>query len=96
MRDFRHLPDVTTLVLDQDKCVGCGACVQVCPRAVLAMDERKARLADRDACMECGACALNCPAGAISVTPGVGCAAAIIHSWLKPGAKPVCGGDGCC
>jgi Fe-S-cluster-containing hydrogenase component 2 len=28
--------------------------------------------------MECGACRMNCPLGAIQVSSGVGCAAAII------------------
>jgi ferredoxin len=40
--------------------------------------------------MECGACALNCPAGALKVDAGVGCAAAIIYSWIT-GKEPTCG-----
>ena len=32
--------------------------------------------------MECGACAMNCPAEAISVNRGVGCAAAVLNSYL--------------
>ncbi len=83
MRIFRHLDDVTTLLLNQDKCVGCGLCTDVCPHGVLAMEERKACVVDRDGCMECGACALNCPGGALSVTPGVGCAAYIVLAWIK-------------
>jgi NAD-dependent dihydropyrimidine dehydrogenase PreA subunit len=47
------------------------------------MEERKVLVADLDGCMECGACANNCPAGALRVTPGVGCAAYIIQSWVK-------------
>jgi ferredoxin len=48
-------------------------------------------------CMECGACALNCPTEAIEVNAGVGCAAAIIMSWVT-GKAPSCGCDdgGCC
>jgi len=72
MKELRYLDDVSTLVLDPDKCVGCGLCTEVCPRAVFEMRQNKARIADFNACMECGACVNNCPSGAISVSPGVG------------------------
>jgi ferredoxin len=95
MDDFRYLADVTTLKLDAAACVGCGACVQVCPHRVFVLQEKKARLADRDGCMECGACAVNCPVGAIGLKPGVGCAAYIIQSWLRGKEAASCG-DACC
>ena len=95
----RYLKDVATLSLDEQKCVGCGMCTEVCPHGVFEMDGAKARIADKDACMECGACALNCPAEALAVNAGVGCAAAIIMSWFT-GKEPTCGcsgdGDGAC
>ncbi len=96
MRNFRYLEGVTTLQLDRDKCIGCRLCTTVCPHEVFVMEEEKAALADRDACMECGACAGNCPVAAIRVKPGVGCASAIIHSWLT-GEEPSCdcGGSSC-
>ena len=78
----RYLKDVTTLTLDAAQCVGCGMCEAVCPRGVLEMSGKKAYLADKDACMECGACTLNCPAKALTVNPGVGCAAAVILGWF--------------
>ncbi len=93
-----YLPSVTTLEYDDTKCNGCAKCVEVCPHAVFAMEKKRAVLADRDACMECGACALNCPEGAITVRPGVGCAAGIITGALR-GTEPTCDcGDGasCC
>jgi ferredoxin len=40
----------------------------------------KAVIANRGNCMECGACRMNCPLGAIKVSSGVGCAAAIISA----------------
>ena len=72
-------------------CIGCGMCTLVCPHGVFAIDGKKARVADKDGCMECGACVKNCPTGAVSVTPGVGCAAYIIQTWVKrPRLDPGC------
>jgi ferredoxin len=72
MKELRYLDDVSTLVLDTKKCIGCGLCTQVCPQAVFDMQGAKACIVDFNACMECGACVNNCPSGAISVSPGVG------------------------
>lgn len=62
------------------------------------MSDKKAKIEDRDLCMECGACANNCPVCAITVDTGVGCAAAVIMSWLR-GNEPSCdcsNGEECC
>jgi ferredoxin len=83
MRDsLIYLRDVVTLTLDQEKCMGCGTCLFVCPHAVLSLTDGKVEIANRDACMECGACARNCPAEALDVRSGVGCAAAVINAML--------------
>jgi NAD-dependent dihydropyrimidine dehydrogenase PreA subunit len=102
---MRYLENAVSLEFDEKLCYGCGMCVAVCPHAVFEMESKRAILVDRGACMECGACALNCATGAIAVKPGVGCAEAIIHSWIY-GGEPTCGcsvegasGDasgGCC
>jgi len=47
-------------------CNGCGACVDVCPTAVLAMKSKKVAVANADACIECRACGASCPTGAIT------------------------------
>ncbi len=72
MKHFRHLEKVSTLTLDQEKCIGCTLCTQVCPHSVFEMSQHKAWIVDLDACMECGACVQNCPVQAVSVNPGVG------------------------
>jgi ferredoxin len=64
---------------DDSKCTGCGVCVKACPRGALRMREKKAYCVSYETCMECGACMLNCEFGAVSVTKGTGCLAAIIR-----------------
>lgn len=72
MKNFRYIQGVATLKLDQDRCIGCGICSQVCPHGVFLCRNQSVRIIDGGACMECGACSLNCPAGALEVNPGVG------------------------
>jgi NAD-dependent dihydropyrimidine dehydrogenase PreA subunit len=95
----RYLRNVVTLELDENKCIGCEMCLEVCPHQVFRIDAGKAQIQNRDNCMECGACARNCPAEAITVRAGVGCATAIVIGKLR-GSAPCCGesgdGNGCC
>jgi ferredoxin len=99
MIELVYLPDVVTLKLCEDTCNGCGMCIKVCPHNVFELSEKKAHIVRKDYCMECGACALNCPVGAITVSSGVGCAAAIINGILN-NTEPSCGCSGknanCC
>lgn len=93
----RYLKNVTTLSLTAEKCIGCGKCTEVCPHGVFDLDDGKAHIDDKDLCMECGACALNCPVSAIEVNAGVGCASAIIKSWITGGEPSCdCSGGKCC
>ena len=86
---MKYLHGVSTLRHYPEKCTGCGRCTEVCPHGVFEIDGKKARVTDKDLCMECGACEKNCAFGAISVTPGVGCAAAVINGMIK-GGEPSC------
>lgn len=100
MKRLTYLKDVATLLYDQEKCTGCGRCVEVCPHRVFVMRDKRAYIVDRDLCMECGACMRNCSSDAIVVDSGVGCAAAIINGMLT-GGEPSCdcnpkGGGACC
>jgi len=107
MRQLIYLKDVVTLKLDEEKCTGCGMCLEVCPHAVLKMNGGRVEVRDRDACMECGACSRNCPFEAVSVQTGVGCAAAVINTMLgrtdatcccvvESGCSPLAGEDQPC
>lgn len=75
---LKYIDKYITLELDDDKCVGCGLCITVCPHRVFEMRARKAVIKEKTKCMECGACMSNCPVGAIDVDAGVGCAVAIL------------------
>lgn len=100
MKRWHYIRNGSSLKLDSDRCIGCSACLQVCPHQVFGMQGRKAQILDRDACMECGACARNCPVQALQVQPGVGCVAAILIGKLR-GTAPTCEcggskGGACC
>ncbi len=90
MAKLAYLPNVVTLSLDRDRCVGCGTCVTVCPHPVLELQDRRSTIINRDACMECGACATNCAVQAITVDAGVGCATAVINSAIRRKNAPCC------
>ena len=69
--------------VDQENCIGCGLCVEICPMDVLRMKtdfniiaqpekkkptpQFKAVIAYVEDCMTCYTCELNCPVGAIKV-----------------------------
>ena len=95
MRGFHHLKNVATLQLDQQTCIGCGRCLEVCPHQVFVLEGKKAAIIAKDDCMECGACALNCPVKAITVDSGVGCASGMINEWLRDRGI-IRTGDGSC
>lgn len=46
---------------DLDKCKGCGICVEVCPLAIMSLDEKKIRIGE--GCVECRTCLKVCPEG---------------------------------
>lgn len=58
-----------------ERCKGCGLCVDVCPKHVLALDEscvnelgyHPVRLTDAAACTSCAICARICPDAAYTV-----------------------------
>ncbi len=56
-------------VVDEEKCIGCGNCAEICP-SVFQLYEEKSRVIDADACDYaecCEAAAENCPTEAITL-----------------------------
>lgn len=55
------------VVIDEDKCNGCGLCIGACHEGALQLVDGKARLVRDDYCDGLGACLGECPQGAITV-----------------------------
>jgi len=52
---------------DASRCIGCGTCVEVCPRECLARTGRTLRLTSACHCVGCGVCEALCPGAAITL-----------------------------
>jgi ferredoxin len=51
--------------VDRDLCIGCGSCIDMCPRQAITLEEDKAFIHE-DQCANCRACVTLCPVGAIN------------------------------
>lgn len=54
----------TKVTVDQSLCVGCGACVDICPVSAVSINDGKVSV-DQDICVECCSCAATCMENAI-------------------------------
>jgi electron transfer flavoprotein alpha subunit len=54
------------LEINRDECIGCGACVDVCPFGSLSLDDEDIAVVD-ETCTACGACLPECPVEALSL-----------------------------
>ena len=52
------------VIIDEEKCIGCGICETTCPFGAISLKNSKAVIGL--ACTQCGACVDVCPVGAIS------------------------------
>ncbi len=58
---------MNTIVIDNEKCIGCGQCVKDCVSGHLSLEDQKAQAAETR-CIECGHCFAICPTNAITMT----------------------------
>ncbi len=81
-KDFMETPAIRSVV-DEDVCIGCGVCVEICPVDAIELTEeqvpvvtfgvktlegsRKRVAKVGDGCIGCGSCASYCPSGAMSL-----------------------------
>ncbi|ACL20012.1 DUF362 domain-containing protein [Desulfitobacterium hafniense] len=56
------------MLIDQEKCIGCGICVSYCPMEAISVADKKASI-NQEMCVECGTCirprVVRCPTKAI-------------------------------
>jgi electron transport complex protein RnfB len=59
--------------IDQEACIGCEKCAEVCPTMAIDFDveKRKAYVLDIDQCLVCHQCLEVCPVGAIHMSGGL-------------------------
>lgn len=56
-------------VLDPEKCVGCGRCVDVCPEDVYfgSQADERPKVSHPEFCFHCNLCVEECPYGALKL-----------------------------
>ncbi|HJJ41820.1 MAG TPA: 4Fe-4S binding protein [Methanocorpusculum sp.] len=52
-------------VIDEEKCIGCQTCVDVCPSAAISMKDNEKAFVNPDECVDCETCVDECPESAI-------------------------------
>ncbi len=55
------------ITIDENKCNGCGICIDACHEGALQLIDGKAKLISETYCDGLGACLPECPAGAITI-----------------------------
>jgi ferredoxin len=60
-------PKRKIILIDEEKCNGCGLCIPNCPEGALQIIDGKARLVSELFCDGLGACIGHCPEGAITI-----------------------------
>ena len=54
------------VIIDQEKCIGCGRCVEDCSVRNLQLQDTKAQV--KKECFQCGHCVAICPQNAVTIT----------------------------
>ena len=54
-------------VIDDDKCKGCGICLDACPHGAIKGEKKEIHTINQGTCQKCGICISECKLDAISV-----------------------------
>lgn len=63
----KQVTRMVNILIDNDKCTGCGSCVDVCPLGVFEIIDEQSVPANLEDCIVCRACETQCPETAIQV-----------------------------
>ncbi|HOT52612.1 MAG TPA: 4Fe-4S binding protein [Anaerolineaceae bacterium] len=93
VQNNQHTP-LHTAVVDQQTCVACGLCAEVCPYDAITIEVRKlpyrgsipVAVVDPGLCMACGACGAACRSNSIGIPAEYSDEEVIenIWNWLNP------------
>ncbi|PKN32762.1 MAG: 4Fe-4S ferredoxin [Deltaproteobacteria bacterium HGW-Deltaproteobacteria-19] len=62
----RYILSYYRAIIDDDACVGCDACVEICPMNAIGPGQDAPEISEKR-CIGCGLCVGRCPAGALSL-----------------------------
>ena len=54
-------------MVDQNKCIACGACLEICPVNAISWDKNGKSFIDVKKCIKCHSCESICPVEAIEI-----------------------------
>lgn len=66
---------MANVIINEEKCKGCGLCVRACPKKIVALSNTKlnskgyhpAEVTDMSQCIACASCARTCPDAVITI-----------------------------